>query len=107
MTRDQEKLFRLTGICPVSKPAGIFNACSTIVPPVDDNINHLRVTPQLDPNQFNGLTLSDVSHYAALKVSDDLHRPDVLARDFKRGTDLLKYSKDVTPDKFLSNYFKK
>lgn len=79
-------------------------------------VKHNYVSPHPDdammhqfsdkPGTFNGLSIEDVSVASKYRYCDDLHRPDIVQRDFSRGSKLLSVAKKVGLDNFINSYSK-
>lgn len=74
-----------------------------VSPHPDDNMSH-QFTDK--PGTFNGLSIEEVSVASKYRYCDDLHRPDIVQRDFSRGSKLLSVAQKVGLDKFINSYQK-
>ena len=74
-----------------------------VAPHPDDNMAH-QFTDK--PGTFNGLSIEDVAVASKYRYCDNLHRPDIVQRDFSRGSKLLSVAQKVGLDKFINSYQK-
>lgn len=78
----------------------------SFVPPDDPTIGNQAKTPEAKPT-YNGMSLNDLKELQKFKYTDDLHRPDLINRDYSRAKRLLEFGSAVGAHEFIKSYLKK
>lgn len=101
MTLDECKNLNLGNGYKMKPSASV--SIPSFVPPTDETIGNQFKTPDSKPT-YNGLSINDIKELQKFKYSDDLHRPDLINRDYMRAKRLEEFGSAVGAKEFINSY---